>query len=141
MLHEFKLLYLLHFSLSDGLGLKAGVGPAQASVPPGPFGDLARRLGKAVEEVHLLGQAEGGLVGLVQDRLLVVSFHPGARGLSLSLLFLDCGARLGGGLGAEGVSGHVSGYVMGVRLEISTLYKNYAFRTGEVYDLDTEINS
>lgn len=88
MLHEFKLLYLLHLSLSDGLGLKTGIGPALAGVPSGPFSGLARRLSKAVEEGHLLRQAEGGQVGLVWDRFLAISFRPSVRSLSWFLVFL-----------------------------------------------------
>lgn len=78
-----KLLYLLHFSLRDGLGLKTGIGPALAGVPPeGPFRGLARRLSHAVEEGHLLSQAEGGQVGFIQERLLLAIFLLRPEGLS-----------------------------------------------------------
>lgn len=87
--------YLLHFSLSDGLGLKTSIGPALAGVPSVPLRGFACRLSEAVEKGHLLSQAEGGQVGLIWDRLLAIPLHSTAGNVSwllmgVLLLFLDC---------------------------------------------------
>lgn len=62
--------------MGDGLCLKSGVGPALAGVPSCPLHRPARRMGEAVEEGHLIGQAEAGEVGLVLKKLQAVSLHP-----------------------------------------------------------------
>ncbi len=81
-------LYLLYLALGDGLSLKPGIGSTLAGVSSWPLGWLACSMREAVEDGHLLRQAEGGQVRLIRDRLLAISRNHSTGRLSWCLMLL-----------------------------------------------------
>lgn len=67
--------------------MEAGVGPAEACVGAGALARLVSGVRKAVEERHLLAQAEGGQIGLVGGSNLTAALLTDTLDWILTLLF------------------------------------------------------